>query len=276
MYPTLTISAADSVAACLVSALELGERFEIWNQRDFQNLHSDYVKDRNLPGTEVDIDGLFFGANQIAREISEFGFENKFEYEELYAEMLHKELSKLPSAALQDPGFWRYLALFPYRGYLKQREPDFKPIRYGGGTGSLKSQWLLPRTFIWGRKTAGSSLNDYKRTHILRELRKEAGKSSGTVIDFYHSHIVRPGWTSNSSVAEAFVDAVMSEPLLFDEDATANRPSNRMSSSVARLSNNVLLEFALEDGIPATILKTKNQLIENKLSMKDVLTGIDD
>jgi hypothetical protein len=256
--------------------LESGASFAIWNEKDFGNLASEYIDYRDLPGVDVDEAELYLSANQIAKDVAEYGFENKFELEELYAELLHGALLHLPSVALQDPAFWRYLALFPFRGYLKQREPDLKEIRYGGGSGGSKAKWLLPRTFIWGRKTRDHASGDYSRTHILRELRNEAGLSSGTIIDFYHSHIVRTAWSANTVVAQAFIDSVNSDPLLFDKEQTANRPSNRMARSVARLSSNVLLEFATDKGIPSVVAATKSVLQENSLEFFDVITGDED
>lgn len=273
MYPILTTSAADQVSAKLRAGLESGVSFAHWTDKDFGNLASEHIQYRNLQGVDVDEAELYLSANQIAKDVAEYGFENRYELEELYAELLHNALQHLPSEALQDPAFWRYLALFPFRGYLKQREPDLKEIRYGGGSGGSKSKWLLPRTFIWGRKTRDLTSGDYVRTHILRELRNEAGLSSGTIIDFYHSHIVRTAWSANTIVAQSFIDCVNSDPVLFDKEQTANRPTNRMARSIARLSNNVLLEFATEKGIPTVIATTKSVLQENELQFFDVITG---
>jgi hypothetical protein len=83
---------------------------------------------------------------------------------------------------------------------------------------------------------------------------------------------VRTAWSANTAVAQAFIDNVTAEPILFDIEATANRPTNRMASAVARLSNNVLLEYATETGIPDLIQRTKQSLKDNALEMQDVIS----
>jgi hypothetical protein len=271
MYPILSTAAADIVAQKLRDGKDAKVKHELWLQKEYEGLDS-HVKFRDLSEAHVDIDDMYFNANQIAIEVASLRPENKFEIEELYAEYMHQYLMEIPYQALQDPAFWRYLALFPFRDYLVSREPDLTVLRYGGGSGSSKVRWLLPRTFIWGRKTRDSNSGQYERAHVLRKLRSDEGLSTGTIIDFYHSHIVRTAWSANTAVAQAFIDNVTAEPILFDLEATANRPTNRMASAVARLSNNVLLEYATETGIPDLIIRTKQSLKDNALEMQDVVS----
>jgi hypothetical protein len=271
MYPILSTAAADLVAQKLRDGKESKVKHELWLQKGYEGLDS-HVKFRELTEVQVDVDELYFNANQISMEVASLRPENKFEIEELYAEYMHQYLMEIPYQALQDPAFWRYLALFPFRGYLGLREPDLTVLRYGGGSGSSKVRWLLPRTFIWGRKTRDFNLGHYDRAHVLRKLRSDEGLSTGTIIDFYHSHIVRTAWSANTAVAQSFIDNVAAEPVLFDLEATANRPTNRMASAVARLSNNVLLEYATEKGIPDLILRTKQSLNDNALELQDVIS----
>lgn len=271
MYPILSTATADLIAQKLRDGKEAKVKHELWLEKDYESLH-DHVKFRELDEVHVDIAELYFNANQISIDVASYRPENKFELEELYAEYLHGYLMELPYQALQDPAFWRYLALFPFRGYLGLREPDLSVIRYGGGSGSSKVRWLLPRTFIWGRKSRDTKSGEYERAHIIRQLRNEEGLSTGTIIDFYHSHIVRTAWSANTDVAQAFIDNVAAEPILFDLEANANRPTNRMASAVARLSSNVLLEYATENGIPDLILRTKESLKANALELQDVIS----
>lgn len=272
MYPILSTAAADQIAQILRDGKEARVKHELWLEKGYESLDI-HVKFRELNDVQVDIDDLYFNANLISIEVASLRPENKFEIEELYAEYMHQYLMELPYQALQDPAFWRYLALFPFRGYLGLREPDLSSLRYGGGSGSSKVKWLLPRTFIWGRKTRDLDSGSYERSHVIRELRNAAGFSSGTIIDFYHSHIIRTAWSSSTSVAQSFIDNVTAEPVLFDLEQTANRPSNRMSSAMARLSNNVLLEYATEKGIPELISRTKQSLQENALEAQDFISA---
>jgi hypothetical protein len=210
-------------------------------------------------------DHLYVLAAEIYVE-SHSGGLTKYELEQEHAEFLHKRLRDFPAEALQDPGFWRYLALFPFRLFLTVREEDLKPIRYGGGSGSSKSKWLLPRTFIWGRKCYEAESDSYDLVRKMMQLREENGYSRGTVIDFYHSHVVRPAWSSDTSVAQQFLTAVFSGDLLFDKDNSANRPTNRMGSAIARLSNNVLLEVS-NSAVAHEIWKVKAHIKTDELDV---------
>jgi len=270
MYPTLAISASDSVASRLKKAMGDGITQDIYCDRGFENLEAEFVRQKQSDGAEVSVDELYTVAEEIYLDAS-YGVSSIYELEQNHAELVHRALSQLPSQALQDPGFWRYLALFPFRRYLTVRESDLTPIRYGGGSGGSKAYWLLPRTFIWGRKCFDSSSQSYDFVHEMFEQRRINGLSSGTVIDFYHSHIVRTAWSADSRISLDFLAGVFTEPILFDKDNKASRPTNVLSSSIARLSNNVLLEVA-DNALKEEIIKTKSHLLtqEQTLSLDTV------
>lgn len=259
MYPTLGISAADSVATRLKSAMGDGINQDIYCDRSFENLDTEFVRQKQSDGIEVSEDELYEIAQEIYLDAS-YGVGSIYELEQNHAELVHKALSQLPTQALQDPSFWRYLALFPFRRYLTVREKDLTPIRYGGGSGGSKAYWLLPRTFIWGRKCFDPSTQSYDFVHEMLEQRRSNSLSSGTVIDFYHSHIVRTAWSADSRISLDFLTGVFTEPILFDKDNKASRPTNVLSSSIARLSNNVLLEVS-DNALNDEIHKTKMHLL---------------
>lgn len=261
MHPTLGISASDTVAGLIRSAMESGVPQDTYCSRDYGDLHARFVSDKAADMA----DQLYIMADEVYREAHSGGM-TKYELEQAHAEFLHKRLRDFPSEILQDPGFWRYLALFPFRLFLTVREEDLKPIRYGGGSGSSKSKWLLPRTFIWGRKCYQAEFDSYDLVHKMLNLREENGFSKGTVIDFYHSHVVRPAWSSDTRVAQEFLTSVFSGDLLFDIDNSANRPTNRMGSAIARLSNNVLLEVS-NSAVAQEISKVKAYIKAEELDV---------
>jgi hypothetical protein len=261
MHPTLGIKASDRVATAIRSAMEEGIPQDTYCSREFQELHDTYVSDNAADMA----DQLYVLAAEVYLEAHSGGL-TKYELEQEHAEFIHKRLRAFPTEALQDPGFWRYLALFPFRRFLTVREDDLKPIRYGGGSGSSKSKWLLPRTFIWGRKCYEAGSDSYDLVHKMRDLRVENGYSKGTVIDFYHSHVVRPAWSSDTSVAQEFLTSVFTGDLLFDKDNSANRPTNRMGSAIARLSNNVLLEVS-NSAVAREIHKVKAHIKAEELDV---------
>lgn len=264
MYPTLGISAADAVAIRIKKAMDDGLNQDIYCDVGFEGLHTEFVRQRQSEGVDVSEDELYYIAHEIYLDAS-YGGVSIYELEQNHAELLHKHLSQLPTQALQDPNFWRYLALFPFRRYLTVRERDLTPIRYGGGSGGSKAYWLLPRTFIWGRKCFDSKAQSYELVHEMLEQRLKNGLSAGTVIDFYHSHIVRTAWSADSRISLDFLAGVFSEPILFDKDNKASRPTNVLSSSIARLSNNVLLEVA-DNSVAEEIYKTKMYILASEQS----------
>ncbi len=161
--------------------------------------------------------------------------------EEMMAEHLHRLLDPLPSVALHDARFWRYLGLFPFRWYLLEREPELQPQDYGG-TDSGRDKWLMVRTYQWGRKChlAGNS-DPYRNVYRTRRLRREHGASEGWIVDFYHSHIVRPRWSDAAAVTDAFITATTIDPPLMDNATDRNEPVRTFARRISRLSGNVCL-----------------------------------
>lgn len=256
-YPTISATNADMVAQVLLANKA---DIELAMNRNFLNLEDDFVVDTN--GADVSREALSEVANSIQSYISAQKPKNVFQLEELWAEHLHASLKDYPLRALQDPGFWRYLALFPFRSFLLVREPDLTPIRYGGGRGTEKAKWLLPRTYIWGRKTWDELSDSYELTHAVREARAKEGLSDGTIIDFYHSHVVRTAWSASSAVAMGFVTGFLADPVMHDTDNTGNRPSNKLSKVFARLSNNICLEFLSTTDVVEIAVEAKKTFIE--------------
>ena len=165
--------------------------------------------------------------------------------EEMMAGELHKVLDGLPSEALHDSNFWRYLALFPFRWFLLEREPELKDVDFGG-MGSQKPYWLMIRTYLWGRKCfSANSTNPYENVFATRNLRRKLKQTDGRVIDFYHSHIIRPRWGDLPTVTGAFIKATATPPEVID--VAANGPVRALASSVARIQNNLCLPFLTED-----------------------------
>jgi hypothetical protein len=258
MYPTITSKNADFVAEKLREEQAKTPFPSDFYSREFLALEEKVHMSRGADIAETD---LYETATLMAEWIMGGRHPDKYAVEEYYAEYLHEYLSTLPVTALQDPGFWRYLALFPFRSYLVRREPDLKETRYGGGSGSKKTHWLIPRSFLWGRKTHEEGDEPYARTHQMRAERLAAGLTDGTIIDFYHSHIVRTAWSANSLISRAFIDAVFDGEKHFDVDNSASRPTNQMASAVARLSNNIFLEVAPE-AVTAEVAKVKARLVK--------------
>jgi hypothetical protein len=155
---------------------------------------------------------------------------------------LHAALSDLPVAITHDPDFWRYLALFPFRWFLLAREPELKPVAFGGvveitdsagektgrtrGT-AMRNQVLL-RTYLWGR-----AAHDPDSDEENRYQRATALSPDQAVIDFWHSHIVRVQIGHLDPTTQAFIDLTASEELSKDEARELAKMLSRAKNTVA-------------------------------------------
>jgi len=159
--------------------------------------------------------------------------------EELLAPRLFNLLDSLPTEALHDPRFWRYLALFPFRWAMFIREPEFKDDDFGG-TNSKRNYWLLVRAYQWGRKCAAEG--QPTAAHDVRLARRQKGLSDGYVIDAHHSHVVRPRWCDTATVARAFIQSITQPKELFDTGNTDDtRPVAALAKRIAQVNNNICL-----------------------------------
>jgi len=188
---------------------------------------------------------------------------NPGEYvEELLAPRLYALLDSLPTEALHDPRFWRYLALFPFRWAMFMREPEFKDDDFGG-TNSKRNYWLLVRAYQWGRKCAAAGLPT--AAHDVRSARRKNGLSEGYVIDAHHSHIVRPRWCDTSTVARAFIKSITEPNELFDTGSTEDsRPVAALAKRIAQVNNNICLNALSSDEVKNVIDIEKNKVLNSR------------
>jgi hypothetical protein len=214
-YPVLTARAANNLAAMLGREVDEGER------------RKELVLSE---GPHFDEAAITAAANWAQEEWSaevqarERNGESSDVYllEAFMASRVHRALRELPTEMLQDFGFWRYLALFPYRWYLQMREGGptgvaVKPQDFGGRSPksdaaahhveSLPVYQLILRTFLWGKVAfdEGESPNPYRRATLVNE-------TGGAVTDVWHSHIVRIQLGQLGALPRAFLDSICSDP----------------------------------------------------------------
>ncbi len=252
MYPRLSSNKAIIVRDQIYKAGTDGVSPDGLLKRDLRNLLSNVENGESL--VETSIEDLYSQAEAIRQNFANKGLvakrktgavkeaTTKGEYlEELMAEHLHKTLELLDPRALHDPGFWRFLALFPYRWYLLEREPEMKTNDFGGKEGS-KTYWLLIRTFIIGRKSKTPGAPDeYLNTRAYRDARRRRKLSDGRWIDFYHSQIVRKRWHDCVAVSNAFIESCVTHPEALDEDNEGKRYADSLAQRLKRLAPNILL-----------------------------------
>ncbi len=148
--------------------------------------------------------------------------EEQVDLEAKMAGPVHSVLSPLPMEALADDGFWRYLALFPYRWYLLAREPELKSGDFGGlgtsedetGTvhakGVFNRNQVMLRTYLWGR--AAFDLNDPKASaeNPYRRANLVLGVEKISRTDVWHSHMTRVELGYLGEIPHAFIDELVS------------------------------------------------------------------
>ena len=181
--------------------------------------------------------------------------------EELMTERLHKDINQIDPRALHDPGFWRFLGLFPYRWYLLEREPELQSQDFGGTEGK-KTFWLLLRTFIVGQKAKREGITSpYRNTLAYRDARRNEKISDGRTVDFYHSHIVRKRWNDNPIVTNVFIECCTTPKCAIDIDEK-DRYSNELAKRMRRISPNVLLDVLPESRLRSIMDAEKAEVLK--------------
>lgn len=164
------------------------------------------------------------------------------------ASHLHRTLKDLDVAVLSDMGFWRYLALFPYRWYLVAREPELQPQDYGGTKpdkdnpskrrGTDPKYQLLFRTFLWGKSAfdPDEPHDPYRRATVV-------GETDGSEIDVWHSHMIRTQLGHLGKIPHHFIDSICDDPKANDV------PGGRdVEKRLTRMKHNVLFDVYGDDG----------------------------
>lgn len=259
-YPTLSLSNCKIVDQAFQKHLESGNTFESFDDR---NIREQAIRIKRPQ--------LAFPWDSFERILAEFHSERigiakapgvsakskRNAAEEEYARHAVELARVLPSEALQDLDFWRYLAVFHLRDYIYSVEGDFLPHRYGGDGNRNIVRWTLIRGLVWGLHTVKD--DDFSYIYKVREAKEEQGKGS-EVRDLYISHVIRPAWTKTPAAGRALIDAALSDPPIFDVGNNF-RPWQELQARIARHSANVYLPalseeelfeafFALRDGIP--------------------------
>ena len=179
-----------------------------------------------------------------------------------FAEHFMSQVELVGAAALQDPDFWRYLSLFPYRKYIYRIEGDLNSSRYGGEGNRELVRWTLIRGFLWGSRTQDTNKPEQDRfsaTHAYREARLASGLGEGWVREFYISQVIRRDWSYNKNTYLAFIDAVVESPALFDL-SNEIRPTQSLGAKVSRIGANLYFPGMSQLEIKAAIVEEKHKL----------------
>lgn len=244
-YPSITARQATKLVDAL---LKVNESTRV----DLPLAESDYVVE--VPGDLYDRRSIEAVAAQLRSEwdtavgaLPDFSADDLYVLEILFSSRIHRALVNLPIDQLEDEGFWRYLALFPFRWYLIAREgKNLKPQNFGGliprGDGDESEgedadrdspfvNQCLYRAFIVGQAIFdySDSDNPYSRVNAIPR--------GGPVTDVWHSHVLRVQIGRIGRVPHALIDATSTVEVRDMKDF-----ARKVAKLVTRLKSNVLLD----------------------------------
>jgi hypothetical protein len=274
-YPILKTSNAQTVGWQVQHALELNPNAPEPLQSGFKGLEKEIEYRQGGDWNEVEFFQNLNSFERAMREDKQNGELTRLRMEEDFAEHFMSQADLISDAALQDPDFWRYLSLFPYRRYIFQLEKDLTPRRFGGQGNRNLVRWTLIRGYLWGARTfepQKEADERFQATRAYRYAREDAGfgkKSEDTVPDFYISQIIRRYWKYNKSTYLAFIRAVVDAPAILDTGS--NRDTQTLGSYVGRISSNIYLPSLTEDEIFKVVLEEKAKLPDRSASEKSLV-----
>lgn len=264
-YPFLTTSKARAIGAKINEALALDPK----SADPFSPSYLDLDKQVELrQGDTWDEVAFLVNVRTFEKNLREdskrwtTAKEKKVRTEEDFAEHFMAQVELVGDRALQDPDFWRYLSLFPYRRFIYQLEGDLKPGRFGGDGNRALVRWSLIRGFLWGARTFEPEREGEARftaTRAYRVARDEANLSAGWVREFYISQIVRRYLSHNKNTYLAFIEAVTQDPPVFDH-SKEYRPTQILGAAMGRLSANLYFPAMTKAEIKKEILEEKKNL----------------
>ena len=182
--------------------------------------------------------------------------------EAFMASRVHRALSDVPAEILHDFRFWRYLALFPFRWYLLLREPELQPQDYGGSKPDPEKPervlraspiyQLLLRTYLWGKIAHDPEGGDdpYKRATLVND-------TEGSVMDVWHSHLVRIQLGQLGRAPHAFLDSICANPV-----ANGTDPARLVEKRLTRMKHGVLFDIYDMEGARALVDEQKTKALK--------------
>ena len=243
-YPVLTARQASKIAQILLAADE-DDRLNLNLSEDEYVLvrdGDDYQREK----TEEVSAKLRTEWETLEASIKPFTKDDLFLMEAVFSAKIHDGLAHLRIDHLEDEGFWRYLALFPFRWYLLAREgQNLKPQNFGGirervdeddSGDSFSSESPFVNQVMYRAYVIGQAMRDVSNTEN-EYGRANAIPRGGPVIDFWHSHVLRVQIGRIGEVPRALVDAVATE-----QDNQMKDVGRELAKAITRLKSNVLLD----------------------------------
>ena len=195
-------------------------------------------------GDDVDLDCVRQAALMMTDDLDDVATDATREQREAEAApLLHDALCAVDIQVLDDPGFWRYLSLDLFWGFIRWRET--KAFRRGNYLkyvdGKSSTECVLTRMYL--RAAAVGGLAFAERASVLRKA-----------TDFWRSHVLRVRTGTASSLVRAFVDMQRHHRLPTDALRQFARALNRTWS-------NVVLSVYDDDEARALVEEIRRQVL---------------
>lgn len=243
-YPTLTARQATNLVHALISSSD-PDWVDVPIAEDGFVLECDGDRyDRT--SVEAAAQHLREEWDTIVNSIPQFSADDLYILEVLFSAKIHAALDSLSIDHLEDKGFWRYLALFPFRWYLYAREgKSLQPQNFGGlldsnsrqlGDEDSETESLFVNQALYRAYVIGQAIRD-ETDPVGLYSRVNSIPRGGPVTDFWHSHVLRVRIGRIGRVAHALVDATSGVP-----ESEMKEFARRMAKLVTRLKSNVLLD----------------------------------
>jgi hypothetical protein len=210
-YPVISLDECERLCARLVEGLE----------PDLNNA----VK---WVGTspELDLKPISAMSSQLCDDLAAFqasGASDKDAFEGQASGRLHAALASLPFGVLDDPGFWRYLAISHLWPIVVWREPQ-----------AFERDWTKYRAYVDGRLPAECvPLRMFLRGQIAvvdGDYGLASAVHAGT--DFWRSHIVRVRTSYSPVLAQAFIREQVADRMSTDVLRAYAKRLQRVASNV--------------------------------------------
>ena len=213
-YPTLSQSKCKELAEKLVAGAHPAiEPHAVWVGRE----------------DDIDLEPVARTANDIKREMIQWGDRDRDRFEGMACVRLYDALSHVPTEILDDRGFWRFLSLRYFWDFIAWREEE----AFGRGNylkyvdASTNAESVLPRMYLRAHAVGGGTYQP------LTAGIPRAG-------DFWRSHVVRVRTGSAQSVARAFARKQMQQRL-------PTEPLRQAAKRLNRTWTNIVLYLYNED-----------------------------
>ena len=195
-------------------------------------------------GDDVDLECVRQAAAMVTADLDDAATDaTKEQREAEAAPLLHGALGTVDVEVLDDPGFWRYLSLDLFWGFIHWREAKAfargNCLKYVDGRSS--NECVLTRMYLRAAAVGGLPFAEY--ASLLPKA-----------TDFWRSHVVRVRTGTAPALVRAFVDTQRHQRLSTD-------PLRQFAKALNRTWSNVVLSIYDDDEARALVERIRREVL---------------